>query len=466
VEADEDRDPTRVGPYPEGDPLVWMTLDELAEVLGSSRAFARDFAVRRGLPTRVARGGPGRPPPSLYGVRGAEPWSSTVPERVAGASPNPAGQLLRRLRQKADISQSELSARLEVSQAMISRYEDGDADDKLTMHFICKAAEACDAAMGLGDWRGQGPAERSPNTREPARVERSGAQQRSRRGRASSANTSQTDLLADATADQFRIFISYRRQDAAGNAGRLLDRLEREFGRKSLFFDVDSIPLGLNFVTILRQEVTRCNVLLALIGPAWARIRNEAGARCLENPLDFVRIEIATALARDIPVVPVLFDGTAIPTQDELPDELKELALRNGLSIRHESFHADAGKLAKALEAIAAEPKPKQRREAVERRQAEEARQAEARRTAERAREAEEKRISEQQDKQSAKQEDRVPSAELQRLTTELTRHLGPVATLLVKRALPGVASAGALWQAVAAHIENSDARAAFREAP
>ena len=212
---------------------------------------------------------------------------------------------------------------------------------------------------------------------------------------------------------------------------------------------MDSIPLGLNFVTILRQEVSACDVLLALIGPRWAGIRNEAGGRCLDNELDFVRIEIATALARDIPVVPVLFDGAAIPRQDELPDELKELALRNGLSIRHESFHADAGRLARALEAIAAEPKPKHRSEAARRGR------------------SEEKRGAERQHGGSGKQDGSLPAMEVQRLTTALTRHLGPVATVLVKRALPGAASSGALWQAVAAHIENAEARAAFlREGP
>jgi len=149
VEADGDPDPTRVGPYLGGDHLVWMTLDELTEVLGASRASAREFAVRRGLPTRFASGGR----TSLFGVRGVEPWSASVPRGVAEARPNAAGQLLYRLRQKAEISQSELGARVDVPQAVIARYERGDIDDKLTMQFICRVAEACGAAMGLGEWR-------------------------------------------------------------------------------------------------------------------------------------------------------------------------------------------------------------------------------------------------------------------------------------------------------------------------
>src|SRR5262245_47821980 len=109
------------------------------------------------------------------------------------------------------------------------------------------------------------------------------------------------------------IFISYRRDDSAGHAGRVMDRLEQEFGRDYLFMDVDSIPLGTDFVRILREEVAKCTVLLAVIGPRWSEVRDEDGTPRLNNPNDFVRIEIAAALQRNISVIPILLDGAKIP---------------------------------------------------------------------------------------------------------------------------------------------------------
>lgn len=146
-----------------------------------------------------------------------------------------------------------------------------------------------------------------------------------------------------------KIFISYRREDAAGHAGRVHDRLEREFGRDLLFMDVDAIPLGLNFVKVLREEVARCDVLLAVIGPNWLEVRGADGTRRLDDANDFVRIEIATALQRDIPVIPILLDNARIPMSGQLPPELMELSQRNGLDVRHASFHLDMDKLVRGI---------------------------------------------------------------------------------------------------------------------
>ena len=136
-----------------------------------------------------------------------------------------------------------------------------------------------------------------------------------------------------------KLFISYRRDDSAGHAGRVHDRLQQEFGRDLLFMDVDSIPLGVNFSKVIGDEVAKCNTLLAVIGPGWLDARDEKGNRRLENPDDFVRIEIGTALKRGIRVIPILLDGTRVPKVDQLPDDLKELALRNGLDVRHDCRH-------------------------------------------------------------------------------------------------------------------------------
>jgi TIR domain len=146
-----------------------------------------------------------------------------------------------------------------------------------------------------------------------------------------------------------KIFISYRRNDSAGTAGRVHDRLEREFGRDLLFMDVDTVPLGANFVKVLRNAVSNCDILIAVIGPNWLDARDEQGNRRLDNPDDFVRIEIATALRRDIPVIPILVDGARGPSKDRLPNDVQEIASRNWLDVRHASFHRDMDRLVRSL---------------------------------------------------------------------------------------------------------------------
>src|SRR5262249_54078899 len=146
-----------------------------------------------------------------------------------------------------------------------------------------------------------------------------------------------------------KVFISYRRDDSAGSAGRIRDRLESELGRNLLFMDVDGIPLGTNFSKVLHEEVSKCGVLLAMIGPNWPDARDEHGNRRLDDPNDFVRIEIAAALQRNVPVIPVLLEGARIPKATELPEDLKELSLRNGMEIRHASFQDDMNRLIRGL---------------------------------------------------------------------------------------------------------------------
>jgi TIR domain len=141
------------------------------------------------------------------------------------------------------------------------------------------------------------------------------------------------------------VFLCYRREDSGGFAGRIQDQLVRDLGADVLFMDVDNIPFGLNFVKVLRDEVAKCDVLLAVIGQNWLDSRDERGGRRLDNPNDFVRIEIETALKRDIPVVPILLDGVRVPKADDLPDELGELSLRNGIDVHLASFHSDVSRL-------------------------------------------------------------------------------------------------------------------------
>jgi len=147
-----------------------------------------------------------------------------------------------------------------------------------------------------------------------------------------------------------RIFISYRRVDSEGYAGRIYDRLVLHFGDDAIFMDVDDIPAGVDFVEYLENEVQSCDVLIALIGKQWLDVKDERGIRRLDNPNDFVRIEIATALKRDIRVIPVLLGGAQMPNVSDLPENLQSLTRRNGLLVYHHSFHADTTRLIKHLE--------------------------------------------------------------------------------------------------------------------
>src|SRR5947209_12396451 len=121
-----------------------------------------------------------------------------------------------------------------------------------------------------------------------------------------------------------KIFISYRREDSEHIAGRIYDRLEPCFGRDNVFLDIDTIPFGVDFREHLDQAVGRCDVLLAVIGERWLEVRfkdgPKEGQRRLDDPTDFVRIEIESALARGIPVIPVLVGTARMPDYLELPD--------------------------------------------------------------------------------------------------------------------------------------------------
>jgi flagellar biosynthesis GTPase FlhF len=145
------------------------------------------------------------------------------------------------------------------------------------------------------------------------------------------------------------IFISYRREDAEGQAGRLFDDLSQQFGDDSVFMDVAAIEPGRDFRKVIDQHVASCGVLLALIGKAWLTAKDESGGRRLDDPADFVRLETASALKRDIPVVPVLVQGAKMPRAEDLPDDLKELAFRNGVELTHARWDSDMQVLVKAL---------------------------------------------------------------------------------------------------------------------
>jgi TIR domain len=137
------------------------------------------------------------------------------------------------------------------------------------------------------------------------------------------------------------IFISYRREDAEGQAGRLFDDLSAHFGRDAVFMDVAGIKKGLDFRRIIDEHVTSCGVLLVIIGKRWLSATDSKGKRRLDDANDFVRLETAAALSRDIPVVPVLVQDAVMPTEQDLPEVLKELAFRNGTELTHARWDSD-----------------------------------------------------------------------------------------------------------------------------
>ncbi|EHR69192.1 hypothetical protein BurJ1DRAFT_0295 [Burkholderiales bacterium JOSHI_001] len=148
------------------------------------------------------------------------------------------------------------------------------------------------------------------------------------------------------------IFISYRREDASGHAGRLFDDLCERLGKKSVFMDVAGIQPGRDFRKVIHEQVGECGVLLAVIGPRWLDARDSGGRRRLDNPADYVRLETATALQRDIPVVPVLVNGAQMMQPEDLPPELADLAYRNAFEVRDTRWRPDIELLAVTLRAI------------------------------------------------------------------------------------------------------------------
>ena len=152
-----------------------------------------------------------------------------------------------------------------------------------------------------------------------------------------------------------RIFISYRREETAYAAGWLFDRLAERFGRDQIFKDVDSIELGEDFVQEINRAVGSTDVLLALIGNRWLTATDDEGARRLDQPDDFVRIEIEAALSRDVRIIPILVDGATMPPAAELPRSLAPLARRQALELSPARFQSDTSRLLEVLERTLAE---------------------------------------------------------------------------------------------------------------
>src|SRR6266550_3561325 len=163
------------------------------------------------------------------------------------------------------------------------------------------------------------------------------------------------------------IAISYRREDSTSIAGRLHDRLRAEFGNENVFMDFDSIPYGVDFRDHIAQTLERADVVVAVIGPGWLGHRPGESTRRVDDATDFVRLEIAGALQRGIPVIPVLVDKTVMPVEDTLPDDLKPLVFRNALMLDSGiDFHHHADRLITGIRRLLKNIQPASRRESKE----------------------------------------------------------------------------------------------------
>ena len=145
------------------------------------------------------------------------------------------------------------------------------------------------------------------------------------------------------------IFISYRREDSQGEAGRLFDDLTLAFSERDVFMDVDAIQPGRDFRKAIQESVLQCRVLLCIIGVDWLSCAHATGGPRLNDPNDYVRLEIAEALRRDIPVIPVLVQGARMPKLEELPPDLIDLAYRNAVELAHARWKSDVQVLIRAL---------------------------------------------------------------------------------------------------------------------
>ena len=145
------------------------------------------------------------------------------------------------------------------------------------------------------------------------------------------------------------IFISYRRGDSDGQAHALRARLTKEYGRRSVFMDVDSIVPGTDFARTIEDELAKAGVMLVLIGPNWRVART--GEDRLSGPNDFVRAEVSAALRRGIPVIPVLIGDASRPDRDELPEVLRPLVRIQAVTLRSSSWDYDISRVARAVSA-------------------------------------------------------------------------------------------------------------------
>lgn len=246
------------------------------------------------------------------------------------------------------------------------------------------------------------------------------------------------------------IFINYRRSDSEGEAGRLFDDLTLRFGPESVFMDVAAIEPGRDFRRAIDQSVASCSVVLAILGPEWLDSKDAKGGRRLDDPNDFVRVELASALRRDIPVAPVLVRGAKMARVEQLPEDLKELAYRNAVELTHARWKSDVQVLFEALRGYVDELGA--------------GAAAASRGHGETRTEGPGRELSDQR-RDAAALTSTLQMQAIDRVSRELAEFIGPISEVIVKRAAKRCTSVDDLLGIVAREIEAEGDRAKFLRA-
>jgi hypothetical protein len=148
------------------------------------------------------------------------------------------------------------------------------------------------------------------------------------------------------------IFLCYRREDTQDAAGRLYDRLVEAYGSERVFMDIDKVPLGSDFVDIVTKQIGTCSAVIVMIGKQWRTIKDKKRRRRLDNDDDLVRAEIRAALQQKIPVIPVTVQNAPMPQAEDLPDDIRLLARRNGIELSATRWKTDVDRLIKDLDRV------------------------------------------------------------------------------------------------------------------
>ncbi len=227
----------------------------------------------------------------------------------------------------------------------------------------------------------------------------------------------------------------------------MFDDLVKHFDEHTVFMDVSAIEAGRDFRKAIEEGVTKCGVLLVVMGPEWLNAKDERGTRRLDNPADFVRIETSAALRRDIPVIPVLVRAAKMPSAEHLPDDLKELAFRNCMELTHARWKSDIQLLIEALRRLLGDSV-----------QAGTVVRANAAAASAQTTQQETMETSTRADGSPA----RIDPATLQQISRELALRIGPIAGIVVKRAAAQCASVEDVYLKVAEEIDSQEERKKF----
>ena len=146
------------------------------------------------------------------------------------------------------------------------------------------------------------------------------------------------------------VFISYRRDDTAASAGRLYDRLVARYGKRRVFRDVDAIPLATDFRQAIAAAMNSCDALIAVIGRDWLSVKDDLGRPRIQDPRDWVRLEIATALQMGKVVIPILVEDARMPSEETLPQALNQLPYITALQVSEHRWDYDVGLLTQTIE--------------------------------------------------------------------------------------------------------------------